>query len=313
MSIALNILNQQNLGAPRPSASAEHTVIYSDLRQIEFRLSTGSFAIKYVHNGQENYRINGSDYAVRSGEYLLVNPECQGVGYVDQPARVQGICISISPKMMAEVASTLRQSDEPWVETQWSPLLGVSICPAKWIRNPGTGLGRLLGRLGQELSANQGPQEFSPAFFYTLCELYLGENREFSRQLKSIQAVKPTTRQELHRRLQAGKSILDDGFAQPLEIASVARNACMSEYQFFRLFKAVFGVTPYQYVLQKRLEWGCDLLKTGHFQVSDIALKTGFADIFSFSKAFKKQFGVAPSALLGAPAKKAGFDKYPTR
>jgi AraC-like DNA-binding protein len=40
------------------------------------------------------------------------------------------------------------------------------------------------------------------------------------------------------------------------------------------------------------------MLKSGHFTVSEIALKCGFADIFSFSKAFKKHYGISPSKLI---------------
>jgi AraC-like DNA-binding protein len=62
------------------------------------------------------------------------------------------------------------------------------------------------------------------------------------------------------------------------------------------LFKTTFGISPYQYVVQKRLVYARNCLQNGMI-ISDVAIKTGFADTPSFSKAFKKFFGIAPTKL----------------
>jgi AraC-like DNA-binding protein len=61
------------------------------------------------------------------------------------------------------------------------------------------------------------------------------------------------------------------------------------------LFKKVVGVSPHQYILSKRLELGKELLEKKQMPVSAAALESGFADVFSFSKAFRKHFGVSPT------------------
>jgi transcriptional regulator GlxA family with amidase domain len=69
----------------------------------------------------------------------------------------------------------------------------------------------------------------------------------------------------------------------------------MSEFHFFRSFKQAFGITPYRYLLNNRLEFSKSLLQK-KIPVKEIATSCGFADIFSYSKAFKKTFGTSPTA-----------------
>ena len=50
------------------------------------------------------------------------------------------------------------------------------------------------------------------------------------------------------------------------------------------------------FVKERRLEEAGALLERGEFNVSDVATILGFSDLSAFNKAFKRKFGVAPSA-----------------
>jgi AraC family transcriptional regulator len=78
---------------------------------------------------------------------------------------------------------------------------------------------------------------------------------------------------------------------------TVAAECGLSEYHFFRLFKAIFAISPHQYLIRKRLDYAYYQLKNGLSNVSDAAVHSGFADIFAFSKSFKKHFGLSPSLV----------------
>lgn len=94
-----------------------------------------------------------------------------------------------------------------------------------------------------------------------------------------------------------GKSYIDSNFKSHLSIEEIAKECGLSEYHFHRLFKSVYGNSPYQYILNKRLNLALEKLKKGNDTLTDIAYEIGFADIYSFSKAFKKNYGVPPSAF----------------
>ncbi|MBA4851273.1 AraC family transcriptional regulator [Emticicia sp. BO119] len=68
---------------------------------------------------------------------------------------------------------------------------------------------------------------------------------------------------------------------------------------FKRDFEKIFSDTPSHWLMQKRLHEAYFLLEKTGKKVSDTYLEVGFEDLSHFSFVFKKQFGVAPSEVLG--------------
>ncbi|MFN1217793.1 helix-turn-helix domain-containing protein [Chryseobacterium kwangjuense] len=66
---------------------------------------------------------------------------------------------------------------------------------------------------------------------------------------------------------------------------------------FNRDFRKIFQTTPQRWLTQKRLELAYYHLKEKHKRPSDVFLEVGFEDLSHFSYAFKKQYGLVPSAL----------------
>lgn len=95
----------------------------------------------------------------------------------------------------------------------------------------------------------------------------------------------------------AGKDFMDLYYLKNPEIKQVAIESSMSEFHFYRCFKQVTGRTPYQYMLEKRLAHGRELLNEKTMLVSEIATQCGFPDVFTFSKAFKRKYGLSPTKV----------------
>ena len=77
------------------------------------------------------------------------------------------------------------------------------------------------------------------------------------------------------------------------EIASVAN---FSKFHFHRIFQAIVGETPFQFILRLRLEKAASLIETNSKEnITEIALKCGFTDISIFSRNFKNYFNKSAS------------------
>jgi AraC-like DNA-binding protein len=77
-------------------------------------------------------------------------------------------------------------------------------------------------------------------------------------------------------------------------LADFARVAGLSPYHFLRVFVAVAGVTPHQYLLRGRLRRAALLLRSERIKVVDVALDCGFSDVSNFNRAFRAEFGMTP-------------------
>lgn len=99
------------------------------------------------------------------------------------------------------------------------------------------------------------------------------------------------------RRLKRARDLLDSRYAEDLSLEDIARDAAMSKFHFIRQFKLSTGLSPYQYLLKRRLERARSLLLDGDLPIARIALAVGFSDQSQFNRHFKREFGATPASL----------------
>ena len=95
-------------------------------------------------------------------------------------------------------------------------------------------------------------------------------------------------------RLRQITEYIEDRLAHDISIADLAKIAMMSEFHFTRMFKQSAGVTPYQFVMTRRIFKARDLLARSNLPLHEIAASTGFSDQAHFSTVFKKIVGSTP-------------------
>lgn len=78
------------------------------------------------------------------------------------------------------------------------------------------------------------------------------------------------------------------------DLSAIAQEACLSRYHFHRIFLALTGETPGEYIRKRRLTEAADKLLRTDDDLLDIALNTGFETQQSFSRAFSQHFGISP-------------------
>ncbi|WP_234425553.1 helix-turn-helix transcriptional regulator, partial [Streptomyces kebangsaanensis] len=88
---------------------------------------------------------------------------------------------------------------------------------------------------------------------------------------------------------------MDREYAEPLDVAALARTALMSPGHFQRSFRAAFGETPYGYLMTRRIERAKALLRRGDMSVTEVCLAVGCTSLGSFSSRFTELVGETPS------------------
>jgi AraC-like DNA-binding protein len=146
------------------------------------------------------------------------------------------------------------------------------------LREPGLGrwVNLLFDRLTHEVDGLGIEEIVNP-----LVERLVARNRpEYARQTCSGPVRKAQER-------------IDDDPASRIRLAELAALSGVSRYQIVRAFARELGITPYAYVIQRRVRLARQLLVNGA-TVSDAALRAGFADQSHLTRAFARQFGVSP-------------------
>ena len=94
---------------------------------------------------------------------------------------------------------------------------------------------------------------------------------------------------------------IDANLARDIRLYDLAQLAHLSERHFIRAFRAATGMTPYRYVIERRLRVCADLLRTHRdMPVSAVALAMRFKSRPHFSSQFIALFGVTPTQYRAA-------------
>ncbi len=88
--------------------------------------------------------------------------------------------------------------------------------------------------------------------------------------------------------------LIEARYTEPLSLTSLAGRVQMSPYHFLRVFRAVAGVTPHQYLVRTRLRRAAVALATTDELIATIAFAHGFGDLSTFVATFRRVFGLAP-------------------
>ena len=114
------------------------------------------------------------------------------------------------------------------------------------------------------------------------------------------------------RHLLRAKDLMDRRYAEPLDVATLAGAARLSQAHFSREFARAFGVTPHRYLLTRRLERAAALLRNTDHSVAEICFTVGLKSVGSFTTSFGRAFGHSPTAYRAAYPPAASRVRVPT-
>lgn len=106
-------------------------------------------------------------------------------------------------------------------------------------------------------------------------------------------AVRPISARDRRRAVEAALW-LEAHAADDVSLEDAARAAGLSPFHFLRVFSAVVGATPHQYLVRLRLARAARLLSEEERPITDVAFDCGFADLSNFVRTFRRAAGVSP-------------------
>ena len=91
------------------------------------------------------------------------------------------------------------------------------------------------------------------------------------------------------------KNYIDSNIYQQITIDDLSRLIFKSNSHTIRIFKKAYGISPYKYYLNHRMEKIINVLRSTNYSVKEVAFMFGFNDEHYFSSVFKTKTGKNPS------------------
>ena len=91
-------------------------------------------------------------------------------------------------------------------------------------------------------------------------------------------------------------SMMESEFQTGITAPEIAHRLSLNRAYFTKIFTDAMKISPGKYLHTFRMNKAAQMLRTKSYTVSVVASSVGFFDVFSFSRAFKAQFGISPGS-----------------
>ncbi len=226
----------------------------------------GGFDLAYVRRGSFGYRSGAAIRELVAGSLLVGRPGDEYMCTHDHGVGDECLSFQLAPALVESLGGRL---------DRWR---GGAVPPTPELV--------VLGELAQAVAngaSDLGIDEAGIALAARFLEVVDGAARR---------DVVPAARDR--RRAVDAALAIDARSTEPLDLAQVAAEAGLSAFHFLRVFAAVVGVTPHQYLVRSRLRHAARLLVGDERSITDVAYDVGFGDLSNFVRTFRRAAGVSP-------------------
>lgn len=118
---------------------------------------------------------------------------------------------------------------------------------------------------------------------------------QLTRRTSSPVEILPSQK-KITRECGRAKRYIDANFREDISLASLAAIVGLNKYYLAHTFTEIYGISPINYLTQKRIFTSQELLTSTDMSLSEIALQCGFSSQSYFSQCFRKSCGLTPTA-----------------
>lgn len=245
----------------------------------------GPLSIKSVTEGTVAWKTGGRERVVDPDSFLVLE---DGEPYsleIDGRAPVSTLCVFFQSGFVESVHGAMGGADP-------EPALHAAAIPGGLHRRDE----HILPRMQAVAAMGTADRLYLDEQYLALAAGLALLDRDLRRRIRLMPARRAATREELFRRVRRAQEYLHAQPAADLDLATLARHACLSTYHFHHAFTAAFGQTPHQYRNGLRLAQARRLLESSDMTVTEVCGAVGFESAASFSLLYRRTFGAPPTA-----------------
>lgn len=106
--------------------------------------------------------------------------------------------------------------------------------------------------------------------------------------------VSPDTSKKASRECRFIEQYIDEHFSEDISLETLSSLTYMNKYYLVHAFKNYKGVSPINYLIEKRIQEAKQLLETTNYSIAKIAQHVGFSSQSYFSQIFRKETKLTP-------------------
>lgn len=237
---------------------------------------------------QKSYWRQGKPVGIKQGQILLSNTcvdsnKCDTSAFLLLKIPAKKIECFVNERLAKKRKSSLPQSINEWPEL---------------LLKQDSDLAKIFTlRLTTLLESEQplGWENQHILLIQLLNGLFQSISSELFWALERLKDHSSTSRQELLQKIATVNEFMHLNLSENLSLESLADLAGYSHFHFQRQYKLAMGISPTKQLSLWRLEKAIELIRSKENSLKEIAGLIGYNDLPTFSKAFKREYGISPT------------------
>lgn len=230
------------------------------------------FEIELFHDDKGSSYVNGKKYPTKKGMLLCVKPKA--IRHSDFPVRCSFIRYYPIGNESSDISDIIMSLPECTYIDDLTKIEELTAC---------------FSRLGSCFASFADSPEERTKITSLFLEIIYRIQRICKKEsdTESIKSIPKIAREAYE--------YINENFSKKCTLSTIATAVNISPHHLHTVFTESMGITPYEYVLQKRINMAQKLIASGEKNMLEIALETGFCSHSHFNKAFKTKTGKTPA------------------
>ncbi len=277
--------------------SIKSNTFYLSANQLHSGEHISRLSIRGVLKGYQYYRVGQKDCVIQKDNYLITNEGQKWYSdIVDTEESVEILIVAFQHNFLSQAIHSLTASSKRLLDAPFSERSNpIAFLESTYPNDQA--IQQIFLQLKNAIASEHQEALMYDTLHFDLLQLIFQKHQDTLKQAELIPAKNKTIQEELYRRIAIAKDYIDAHLGQKLALTEVSRVAALSPFHFLRLFKAIYQITPYQYLTQKRMKYAHYLLTTSSKTVKEISLESGYENNSAFSRTFKQTYQITPSEL----------------
>lgn len=276
-------------------AEHEDYIMRFNSRLPYYPYSGSNLTIIYFNKGDGELIIDGEKTTIKNKNFIVANPHSDWEYVNNKKESIDVLSFVLSEKIVSNflygsVTSSLGLLDNPYIDHKKDFFFTKQAFDARHYAS-----GKILNSIYNNLNIDDCFQSSPKEIAFEVLEGIFRDQLKANHLFQRVKANKPSTQKEVFKRILIAYEYIINNTNRQVSIKELSLVSALSEFHLYRSFKYIFGKTPHQFVIHHRMKKAKILLEKEQRAPSEVAFIMSFPDLPTFSKLYKKTFGVSPS------------------
>ncbi len=274
-------------------------IFYEKVTEASDQHVRSKFSIRVVFSGHETYILGNRQINLYPGNFLVINEGTTYTRIIHSSIPVTSFSISYDAEYLDKFSKSLksRRSDNVFMPYRTSGTEDLILIDSMYTLagDMEYNIMHLKSHADKGLTDQFMISQYLQHMLLNYCNIY--NEQLYSKTSKLNDNTKNGVRMDIIKRIAMAKDFIISNHEKNIRLEDISSVACLSVSHLIRIFRLIYNKSPYQYLIQVRLERAKYHLRNSGSSIQEIVNLVGFENPSSFIRSFRTTYSITPGAF----------------